>query len=138
MTACERGYRVAFATVQEWVSRLEQAQANISRLTNAEGHDDAPDWAAASRSARHLTGDLIRARRDWLGNTMAALLGAAAFDFVERTHLPQRCRLTEPRCLGTQGRGTRISWPGRRALELDRLLREHRRESQPAALASLA
>ena len=24
--ACERGYRVAFATAQEWVSRLEQAQ----------------------------------------------------------------------------------------------------------------
>jgi hypothetical protein len=96
MTAGERGYRVAFATVQEWVSRLEQAQANISRLTNAEGHDDAPDWAAASRSARHLTGDLIRARRDWLGNTMAALLGAAAFDFVERTHLPQRCFHASP------------------------------------------
>ena len=26
MKACERGYRVAFATAQEWVSRLEQAQ----------------------------------------------------------------------------------------------------------------
>ena len=26
LKACERGYRVAFATAQEWVSRLEQAQ----------------------------------------------------------------------------------------------------------------
>jgi DNA replication protein DnaC len=26
MKACERGYRVAFATAQEWVSRLEAAQ----------------------------------------------------------------------------------------------------------------
>lgn len=26
LKACEHGYRVAFATVQEWVSRLEQAQ----------------------------------------------------------------------------------------------------------------
>jgi len=28
--ACERGYRVAFATAQEWVSRLEQAQTATS------------------------------------------------------------------------------------------------------------
>ena len=38
MKACERGFRVAFATAQEWVSRLEQAQdrnqleAELSRL----------------------------------------------------------------------------------------------------------
>jgi len=51
MKACERGYRVALATAQEWVSRLEAAQDSIA-LDNGCVGETAPAAALRAEGCR--------------------------------------------------------------------------------------
>jgi len=53
LKACQHGYRVAFATAQEWVSRLEAAQDRTSSSTSCA--DSSATTSSSSTYADHAT-----------------------------------------------------------------------------------